>query len=220
MHIFFLFLILFFGIQGIRCNSHGDISERVASIESIAARPDAAECIQRINRAWMDGALSHMLVELTHEEFLLLISRADETELAVFAEKTGYADFKIFIENYYSLFLACLETMSVAQLNAYLNALHIDFIKAVLFNSTNERVERLLEVLTPEKMSILVAIVAKKMPTYRIQQKKSGYNTFIRLEEFNRFFSSLSVKHLNALFASASAELLSEIMAIFAPYKI
>ena len=64
-------------------------------------------------------------------------------------------------------------------------------------------------------MSIIVTVTAQKLPNYKMKNGENTKNSFIRIEAFNRLLSSLSISQVNALIASTSSELLSELLAIF-----
>ncbi len=184
-------------------------------IPMLACRRDKAQLYKTVAAAYNTGSPVLLAETIDHKEFLALMSLATEQELAAFAQATDYKNFKLFIENYYGLFLGCLEIMNAEQFKSYLAALPVDFLKAVLFDTSQTRIDQLVEKLTIEKMSIIVSITAQKLPNYKLKQKNNKSNNFIRIEAFNKLFASLSISQLNALIATTSAELFSELLALF-----
>ena len=170
---------------------------------------------QKLAHAWSHGEIVLLTQLLDHDDFLLALEHANDKELTLFAQQTSYKTFKLFIENYYDLFLDSLERLTDNQLKIYLAQLPADFLKAVLFDTSQTRVDQLVKKLSVEKMSIIVTVTAQKLPNYKMKNGENTKNSFIRIEAFNRLLSSLSISQVNALIASTSSELLSELLAIF-----
>ena len=184
-------------------------------VPTLACRRDREELYKTLASAYSAGSPVRLAQTIDRKESLTLISLASEQELAAFAQATSYKNFKLFIENYYTLFLDSLEIMTESQFKSYLTALPVDFLKALLFDTSQKRIDQLVKKLSIEKMNIVITVTAQKLPNYKKEEKKDKNNNFIRIEAFNRLFASLSISQLNALLATTSAELFSELLGLF-----
>ena len=192
-----------------------EIYQQFDKVPTLAARRDKAELYKKLAHACSSGSPLLLAQTIDHADCLALFTVATDKELVAFAQATDYKNFKLFVDNYYDLFLDTLEIMSEEQLKLYISALPLDFLKAVLFDTSQTRVDQLTQKLSIEKMSILVTVTGQKMPNYTLKKEQLKKNNFIRIEAFNRLFASLSINQLNALLAASSAKVLSELLALF-----